>query len=54
MIKSGMEKEKYFNFRENLIFEGEFLNGKKWNGKGKEYDFSENLIFEGGKRKNKI
>ena len=29
-----------------LIFEGEFLNGKKWNGKGKEY-FANNLVYEG-------
>ena len=30
----------------NLIFEGQFLNGKK-NGKGKEYDKDGNMIFEG-------
>ncbi len=34
-----------------LIFEGEYLNGKKWNGKGKEYyldgDLSSHLKFEG-------
>ena len=27
-----------------LIFEGEYLDGKKWNGKG--YDFSQNLVYE--------
>ena len=30
----------------NLIFEGEYLNGKR-NGKGKEYDEDGNLEFEG-------
>ena len=43
-----------------MIFEGEYLNGKK-NGKGKKYDFN-SLIFEGeylngekmGKEKNMI
>ena len=30
------------------MFEGEYLNGKKWNGKGKEYDKNNGkLIFEG-------
>ena len=27
----------------NLIFEGEYLNGKKWNGKLKKYNFQGNL-----------
>jgi len=29
-----------------LIFEGDYLNGKRWNGKGKEY-FKNKLLFEG-------
>ena len=34
------------------MFEGEFLGGKKWNGKGKEYNFNSyndelKLTFEG-------
>ena len=29
------------------MFEGEYLNGKKWNGKGKEYYYDGKLIFEG-------
>ena len=37
-----------------MIFEGEFLNGKKWNGKGK--DYYNDIEFEGeylnGKRWN--
>ena len=28
------------------MFEGEYLNGKRWNGKGKEY-YNNKLIFEG-------
>ena len=39
---------------DKLIFEGEYLNGKK-NGKGKEYNLKDRLEFEGeylnGKRK---
>ena len=29
------------------MFEGEFLNGKRWNGKGKEKDGKDEIIFEG-------
>ena len=33
-----MEKEKGKEYYiDKIIFEGEYLNGKKWNGKGKEY-----------------
>ena len=39
--KKGMFKE-YENRK--LIFEGEHLNGKKWNGKG--YDNEGNVIYE--------
>ena len=42
------------NFKGILIFEGEYLNGKR-NGKGKEYNDNGQLIFEGeyldGKKK---
>ena len=34
--KNGKGKE--YDRDDNLIFEGEYLNGKRWNGKGKEYD----------------
>ena len=48
-----MEKQKIYWFGK-LIFEGEYLNGKR-NGKGKEYNFNDQLIFEveylNGKRK---
>ena len=48
--KEGMIKE-YFSDNDNLIYEGEYKNGKR-NGKGKEYyqyssDFAKELIFEG-------
>ena len=45
-MKKEMEKENNIIMMENLIFEGEYLNGKT-NGKGKEYNYFENLIFEG-------
>ena len=45
-----------FNYYGKLVYEGEFLNGKR-HGKGKEYDdYNGNLLFEGeysnGKRWN--
>ena len=55
MEKDGKGKvyEDLFNI---LIFEGEYLNGKK-NGQGKEYGINEIVIFEGeylnGKRNGK-
>ena len=42
---NGKVKEYYSNY-DSLIFEGQYLNGRK-NGKGKEYDTKGNLIFEG-------
>ena len=41
----GKAKE-YLSRNNTLVFEGEYLNGKK-NGKGKEYDVSGNILFEG-------
>jgi hypothetical protein len=32
---------------DDLLFEGEIINGKRLNGKGKEYDKHNKLIFEG-------
>ena len=56
IIYETKEKGKEYNAEsDNLIFEGEYLNGKR-NGKGKEY-FGGDLIFEGeylnGKRNGK-
>ena len=42
---NGKVKE-YENIYDRLIFEGEYLDGKR-NGKGKEYDFYGRLTFEG-------
>jgi len=42
--KNGIMKE-YNKYNDELIYEGEYLNGKR-NGKGKEYD-NGYLIFEG-------
>ena len=43
--KNGKGKEyKYDNDNYVLIFEGEYLNGKRWNGK--QYIFKNNLRFE--------
>ena len=33
-----------YNYYKNLLFEGEYLNGLKWNGKG--YDDKNNVIYE--------
>ena len=30
-----------------LVYEGEYKNGERWNGKGKEYDYFGKLIYEG-------
>ena len=55
-IKNGNGRGKELNLLNNyLIFEGEYLNGKR-NGKGKEYNENGELLFEGeylyGKRWN--
>ena len=42
--KHGKGKEYYLK---NLIFEGEYKHGKRWNGKAKEYGIWGNLMFEG-------
>ena len=39
-------KGKEYNIFDKLIFEGEYLNGKK-NGPGKEYDSKERILFDG-------
>ena len=51
-------KGKEFNsYDDELLFEGEYLNDKRWNRKGKEYYWNNELIFEGyninGKRNGK-
>ena len=53
---NGNRKVKEYDDDNDLIFEGEYLNGKK-NGKGKEYELGK-LIYEGefykGKRHRKV
>ena len=44
--KNGKGKE-YNKYTGKLIFEGEYLNGKKWNGKCIEYYNNSKLKFEG-------
>ena len=41
--KNGKGKE-YLRYSDALIFEGEYLNGKKWNGNG--YNKNGNLEFQ--------
>ena len=43
-IKNGIGKGKLYDYYCNLLFEGEFINGKK-NGKGKEYNPARKLLI---------
>ena len=45
-IKNGTGYEKEYDEDDNLIIQGEFLNGKR-NGKGKEYYHNGILLFKG-------
>ena len=45
-MKEGKGQIKEYNENGKLIFEGEYLNGKR-NGKGKEYYNNGNVAFEG-------
>ena len=40
-------KGKEYNYDGKLIFEGEYLYGKRGNGKGKEYNIYTQLLYEG-------
>ena len=44
---NGNGKVKEYNKNGKLIFEGEYLNGKKWNGIYREYDYKDFLYEEG-------
>ena len=45
--KHGKGKEFIYEyFKGEIIFEGVYLNGEKWNGKEKEYDLEGNLLSE--------
>ena len=43
-IRTGKIFASEYNYDGKLKFEGEYLNGKKWNGKG--YDKNKNVIYE--------
>ena len=38
---------------DKIIFEGKYMNGKRWEGTGKEYDSNNKLIFDGNYIKGK-
>ena len=42
--KNGKVKEYH---DKELIFEGKYLNNKRWNGKSQKYDSNDKLVFEG-------
>ena len=46
--------KEYYNYKVKLLFEGEYLEGKKWNGKG--YDtIGENIYnLKNGKSKKQL
>jgi len=44
-IKNGKGKE--YDYDGTLMFEGEYLNGKRWKGKRTIYYYSSHLYFEG-------
>ena len=43
--RNGNGKEYYYNGK--LKYEGQYLNGKRWNGKVKEYYYNGKLKFDG-------
>ena len=46
--RNGHGKEyEYFEDHSKLVFEGEFLNNSKWNGKGREYNHDKHIIYKG-------
>ena len=47
------EGKEYNSYNDQLIYEGEYLNGKR-NGEGKEYNYEGKLIFEGEFKNGKI
>ena len=48
MKKCGMDNRLEMEYNTDaILFEGEILNGKKWNGYGREYGWFNELEFEG-------
>ena len=56
-LLNGAEKNVKEYIDDKLIFEGEYKNGKRWNGKGQEFNKGNQLIYDGeylaGKRHGK-
>ena len=46
VYEENKKVKEYDSYNDGLIFEGEYLNGKR-NGYGKEYDGKGNLLYEG-------
>ena len=47
MVKKMEKGKEYDYYNGELLFEGEYLNDKKWTGNGKEYYRNNKLKFEG-------
>ena len=46
--RNGQGKEFItINLENEIIFEGEYLEGQRWKGDGKEYDNNEQIIYSG-------
>ena len=43
----GNGKVKEYDFHGTLVFDGEYLNGKRWNGKAKDYYSNNRLKYDG-------
>ncbi len=46
-MRHGFGKELHFIKLFDYLFNGEYKNGIRWEGKGEEYDQFSNLTFEG-------
>ena len=46
-MEKGMGKEKNFLKNGKIKYDGEYLDGEIWNGKGKIFDYYRNISFEG-------
>ena len=46
IYENKFKGKEYYGYSNNLLFEGEYINGEK-NGKGKEYHYNSKLKFEG-------
>ena len=44
---NGAGQEKEYNYEGELLYEGDYLNGQRYNGKGIEYDDKGELLYKG-------